>query len=109
MPSAAQKLTQAIEDFHTEVGGEPEYRHVSAGLRDVQTEIGRLPGRLTDDDRSDEPEGGERRDRPTTYRDARERSRKMLADDGESNDERASASSSPKKGDGDGAAREEDS
>lgn len=111
MATAARKLATAIEEFHREIGGDPSYRHVSGGLRTVQSELSRLPaGLMSGQDPSEEPDRkDERSEGPKTFRDARKRARDEFADDGERKDDRASASNSPEGGDEDDAAREEDS
>lgn len=104
MASPVAKLQSAIDDFHKEVAGDPDYRYVSAGLRDVQADIARLPAGLADSDTEGE-DAGDGDPKPKSFRDARKDVEKELADDndGEKKNDRSSNDTEPGKGDGDGA------
>lgn len=96
------KLLAAIAEFDEAVADDPRYRRACQELHTVSRDIERTvtsgeqehdsPGRraareAADDDRG-ESEGDDKR--PTSFRDARERSRKRFADSGGRDDDRTS-------------------
>lgn len=111
------KLLAAIAEFDEAVAEDPRFRRVCQELHTVSRDVQRVapsgdepdsPGRRAAREAAEDDRGEGDDEKPKDFREARERSRKRLAESGGRDNDRASGErSSRATGDGPDAAREE--